>query len=74
MTQYDETFTVPVAFQPTRPDATLGELFSKAGLKQLRIAETEKYAHVTYFFNGGEENAVCWRGTHFGSVAQGGHL
>ncbi|WP_425058427.1 2,3-bisphosphoglycerate-independent phosphoglycerate mutase [Sporomusa carbonis] len=55
MTQYDESFDVPVAFPPTRPTNTLGEVFSQAGLTQLRIAETEKYAHVTYFFNGGEE-------------------
>ncbi|WP_371362854.1 2,3-bisphosphoglycerate-independent phosphoglycerate mutase [Sporomusa rhizae] len=55
MTQYDETLPVPVAFPPTRPVNTLGEIVSKAGYTQLRIAETEKYAHVTYFFNGGEE-------------------
>ena len=55
MTEYDETFTLPVAFPPNHPAETLGECFSKAGFTQLRIAETEKYAHVTYFFNGGEE-------------------
>lgn len=55
LTQYDETFSVPVAFPPQYLKDTLGELFSQAGYKQLRIAETEKYAHVTYFFNGGEE-------------------
>ncbi len=55
MTQYDETFTLPVAFPPVRLTDILGEVISKKGLKQLRIAETEKYAHVTYFFNGGEE-------------------
>lgn len=56
MTQYDETFNVPVAFPPTQIINTLGEVVSRAGYTQLRIAETEKYAHVTYFFNGGEEH------------------
>jgi 2,3-bisphosphoglycerate-independent phosphoglycerate mutase len=55
MTQYDEKFTLPVAFPPVHLKEILGEIISKKGLKQLRIAETEKYAHVTYFFNGGEE-------------------
>lgn len=55
LTQYDETYEVPVAFPPQYLKDTLGEVFSRAGLSQLRIAETEKYAHVTYFFNGGEE-------------------
>ena len=57
MTLYDEHFTVPVAFQPEHLDNILGEVVSRSGLRQLRIAETEKYAHVTYFFNGGEETA-----------------
>jgi len=55
MTQYDEKFTLPVAFPPVHLKEILGEVISGKGLKQLRIAETEKYAHVTYFFNGGEE-------------------
>ena len=55
MTQYDEKFTFPVAFGPVHRDKILGEVVASAGLRQLRIAETEKYAHVTYFFNGGEE-------------------
>lgn len=58
MTQYDETIDVPVAFQPQTISKTLGEVISSAGLTQLRIAETEKYAHVTYFFNGGEEKPL----------------
>ena len=57
MTLYDEHFTVPVAFGPEHLNNILGEVVSKNGLRQLRIAETEKYAHVTYFFNGGEEAA-----------------
>ncbi len=55
MTQYDESIDVPVAFQPEHLKETLGEILSRSGLRQLRIAETEKYAHVTYFFNGGRE-------------------
>jgi 2,3-bisphosphoglycerate-independent phosphoglycerate mutase len=55
MTQYDEKFTLPVAFPPVHLKEILGEVISGRGLRQLRIAETEKYAHVTYFFNGGEE-------------------
>lgn len=55
LTQYDETLPVPVAFTPQTLANTLGKVISDAKLRQLRIAETEKYAHVTYFFNGGEE-------------------
>ena len=56
MTQYDATMPcVHVAFKPQSLENTLGEYISKQGLKQLRIAETEKYAHVTFFFNGGVE-------------------
>jgi 2,3-bisphosphoglycerate-independent phosphoglycerate mutase len=55
MTQYDETFTWPVAFPPQSLAQIFPELVSKAGLKQVRCAETEKYAHVTFFFNGGRE-------------------
>ncbi|HSO20334.1 MAG TPA: 2,3-bisphosphoglycerate-independent phosphoglycerate mutase, partial [Desulfosarcina sp.] len=52
---YDADFDLPAAFAPVHLDMILGEVVSRAGLRQLRIAETEKYAHVTYFFNGGEE-------------------
>lgn len=56
MTQYDKTFeNVEIAFKPETVENTLGEYLSKLGIPQLRIAETEKYAHVTYFFNGGLE-------------------
>lgn len=55
-TQYDVTMpNVTVAFKPEELVNTFGEIISKKGLKQLRIAETEKYAHVTFFFNGGKE-------------------
>jgi 2,3-bisphosphoglycerate-independent phosphoglycerate mutase len=54
LTLYHEKFKdLPVAFAPTRIEDTLGELVSRAGLRQLRVAESEKYAHVTFFFNGG---------------------
>jgi 2,3-bisphosphoglycerate-independent phosphoglycerate mutase len=52
MTRYDETFDVPVAFPPISMANIVGEMVSKAGMTMLRTAETEKYAHVTYFFNG----------------------
>ncbi len=54
-TPYDETFDLPVAFGKVNLRMTLGEVISKLGGRQLRIAETEKYAHVTYFFSGGRE-------------------
>jgi 2,3-bisphosphoglycerate-independent phosphoglycerate mutase len=55
MTEYDATFGLPIAFpSETYPDL-FGEVLARAGLRQLRIAETEKYAHVTFFFNGGSE-------------------
>jgi len=55
MTEYDETFPYPVLFTDDPLRGTIGEVVSAAGIAQLRIAETEKYAHVTYFFNGSEE-------------------
>jgi 2,3-bisphosphoglycerate-independent phosphoglycerate mutase len=55
MTEYDRRFDFPVAFPPNEPTDTLGEVVSEAGLTQLRLAESEKYAHVTYFLNGGRE-------------------
>jgi 2,3-bisphosphoglycerate-independent phosphoglycerate mutase len=55
LTQYDESFKLPVLFPPQTIQLHLGEVLSRAGRTQLRVAETEKYPHVTYFFNGGEE-------------------
>ncbi len=55
MTVYDETFGLPVLFTPQTMTSLLGETVAAAGLAQLRVAETEKYPHVTYFFNGGNE-------------------
>ena len=55
MAEYEKGLPVEVAFPPLKPTAPLGKILSQHGLKQLRIAETEKYAHVTYFFNVGRE-------------------
>ncbi len=55
MTQYDKNLPLPVMFPKENPTNTLAEVISKAGLSQLHTAETEKYAHVTFFFNGGKE-------------------
>ena len=55
MTEYDATYPFPVLFQPLVPDQVLAQVISEAGLRQLHCAETEKYPHVTYFFNGGRE-------------------
>ena len=53
--QYDENLTLPIAYPPEVIENTIGDLVSSLGLKQFRVAETEKYAHVTFFFNGGVE-------------------
>ena len=55
MTEYDVNFPFPVLFSPQIPEQVLAEVISDAGLKQFHCAETEKYPHVTYFFNGGTE-------------------
>ena len=56
LTQYQEDWDYPVAFPPERPSMTLASTLAERGIAQLHVAETEKYAHVTYFFNGGEED------------------
>ncbi|MDD4497967.1 MAG: 2,3-bisphosphoglycerate-independent phosphoglycerate mutase, partial [Methanosarcinaceae archaeon] len=60
MTRYDENLSLPLAFPPEELKNVLGEVLSREGKTQLRIAETEKYAHVTFFFNGGVER--CYPG------------
>jgi 2,3-bisphosphoglycerate-independent phosphoglycerate mutase len=55
LAQYEEGWPYPVAFAPERPQTTLGVVLAQAGVEQLHVAETEKYPHVTYFFNGGQE-------------------
>ncbi|MBK1827532.1 2,3-bisphosphoglycerate-independent phosphoglycerate mutase [Haloferula rosea] len=57
LTEYDADYDCDVIFAPERLDMVLGEVVSEAGKKQMRIAETEKYPHVTYFFNGGVETS-----------------
>jgi 2,3-bisphosphoglycerate-independent phosphoglycerate mutase len=59
MTKYEEDFPNPVLFGPRPQHDTFGEVVARAGLRQLRLAETEKYAHVTYFFNGGREDVFA---------------
>jgi 2,3-bisphosphoglycerate-independent phosphoglycerate mutase len=56
LTEYQEHWSYPAAFPPERPKTTLAEVLEDQGIHQLHVAETEKYAHVTYFFNGGEED------------------
>jgi 2,3-bisphosphoglycerate-independent phosphoglycerate mutase len=60
MTEYKDGWPYPVAFPPREPETTLAEVIADSGGKQLHVAETEKYAHVTYFFNGGREDP--WSG------------
>jgi 2,3-bisphosphoglycerate-independent phosphoglycerate mutase len=57
LTEYEEGWPYPVAFPPARPEVTLPRVIAAAGRSQLHVAETEKYAHVTYFFGGGEEDS-----------------
>jgi 2,3-bisphosphoglycerate-independent phosphoglycerate mutase len=59
MTKYEEDMTNPVLFSPRPQYDTFGDAVSRAGLTQVRVAETEKYAHVTYFFNGGREDVLA---------------
>jgi 2,3-bisphosphoglycerate-independent phosphoglycerate mutase len=56
LTRYREDWDYPVAFEEARPTVTLASVLAERGVAQLHVAETEKYAHVTYFFNGGEED------------------
>jgi len=60
MTRYQADWDYPVAFEPVEPETTLAEVIAQHGARQLHVAETEKYAHVTYFFNGGRERE--WEG------------
>jgi 2,3-bisphosphoglycerate-independent phosphoglycerate mutase len=58
LTRYEEGWPYPVVFSPEHPASTLPEALARAGATQLHVAETEKYAHVTYFFNGGDETPM----------------
>ncbi len=64
MTQYRESFDCPVAYPPLEINATFGEVIADAGLRQFRCAETEKYAHVSFFFNGGREDEFAGEDRH----------
>ena len=59
LTEYEQGWPYPVVFAPQRPATTLSAVLAHAGATQLHVAESEKYPHVTYFFNGGEEDAVA---------------
>jgi 2,3-bisphosphoglycerate-independent phosphoglycerate mutase len=74
MTNYDVQLSGQVIFPEVELVNVLAEVVSKAGLKQFHSAETEKYAHVTYFFNGGREDTLQGRRAPPGSLAQSGHL
>jgi 2,3-bisphosphoglycerate-independent phosphoglycerate mutase len=64
LTEYHDGWPYPVAFPPQRPETTIAQVLAERGSRQLHVAETEKYAHVTYFFNGGHEEE--WQGEeHF---------
>ena len=62
LTEYDPTIPAPVAFAKDLPCCTLADVLAEAGLRQLHIAETEKYAHVTFFLNGGSRAAQAGGG------------
>jgi 2,3-bisphosphoglycerate-independent phosphoglycerate mutase len=64
LTEYHEGWPYPVAFPPERPSTTLASTLAERGVRQLHVAETEKYAHVTYFFNGGEEEPYSGEDRH----------
>ena len=74
MTQYDQTFPLPQAFPPFSLARILAEVLADQGRTQFRTAETEKYPHVTYFFNGGLRAALSGRGALSDPVAAGGDL
>ena len=67
MTEYKDGWPYPVAFPPSAPETTIAEVIAEQGGRQLHVAETEKYAHVTYFFNGGREQE--WGGEERALVA-----
>ncbi len=71
MTEYRHGWPYPVAFPPAEPATTIAEVIAERGDRQLHVAETEKYAHVTYFFNGGQRGGVGRGGARPGGLAAG---
>ena len=69
LTSYEEDWPYPVVFSPEHPQTTLSVVLEQAGASQLHVAETEKYPHVTYFFNGGEETPLTRRAPRAGALA-----
>ena len=69
MTEYHHGWPYPVAFPPHEPETTIAQVISEQGERQLHVAETEKYAHVTYFFDGGKEGELPRRGAAARRVA-----
>ena len=74
MTEYDPNFDVEVAFPKSFPQEVLADVIAENGLKQLHTAETEKYAHVTFFLNGGIEDPKPGRGARARPVPEGRHV
>ena len=74
MTEYGRTHSFPHVISPHQPEHTLGQVCGERGWKNLRSAETEKYPHVTYFFNGGRERPLSGRRANFDSFPESGHL
>ena len=74
LTEYDPEIPAPVAFPKEFPADVLADVLAAAGLRQYHIAETEKYAHVTFFLNGGREEPKAGEGARAGPQPQGGHL
>jgi 2,3-bisphosphoglycerate-independent phosphoglycerate mutase len=74
MTQYDKNFKAPFVLAREHPNNILADVMAQLQWKNLRVAETEKYAHVTYFFNGGNEKPYAGEEREMVAVAQGGHL
>ena len=72
--KYDDGFKLPVAFEKVRPEQVVGHVLAQHGITQLRCAETEKYAHVTYFFNGGREESFTGEEAPAHPLTGSGHL
>ena len=74
MTEYDKKYRLPVVIPAESMDNLLANLMAQGNLRNLRVAETEKYAHVTYFFNGGDRDSVWGGGPGTGGFEEGGDV